>query len=553
MIVPLFVVFVANLGLCHGYCTSDESCWPSSSRQAQLKASLSGKLYLTGDTNFSAIAKVVYNTRYAEKPAIIVEPYTDQDVQKVIVFANEFNIRISVVSSGHDYIGRNTAANNIQINMSKMKYLKVNLNDSASDTGMSATTEMGNFWGAIYEEVSGKYNKLIVGGSSETVSPAGYTLGGGHSPLTRKLGLAVDNVLEITVVTAEGYIANLTSSSTVLVDKNGVVNTSTNTDLFWALRGGGGSTFGVVTRIKYRIHDPPADGFVYATCSYRYRASGQMVGPTIMDYFNSFITTLPNEFGGYYLIHTPLQYNPPYVYIPTEGLVTLAFEIFGNLSFANPYMETIKSYRSDWRYGDCSIKNYTRWWDYRKDIHDKGSFSRVYIFNSLLPSSSFDNGLTDIIETYYQKAYDSKYFIGCTGVLIGGKATEYSSDSSSVGDALRNSFMSMSCGLPWPDSLAYMDGTFIDFMLPFQNEMIAKGNGVYYNEPSSRLSNWRTQYWGTKYSRLEGVKKTWDPNSRFTCCHCVGSDGDAHCSAVKASAKALVLGFLLVLTSIFTR
>ena len=71
---------------------------------------------------------------------------------------------------------------------------------------------------------------------------AGGYIGGGHSPISPIYGLAIDNMLEIDVVTADGNLLT--------------ANECTNTDLFWALRGGGGGTFGVTTRIVYKAHDP---------------------------------------------------------------------------------------------------------------------------------------------------------------------------------------------------------------------------------------------------------------------------------------------------------
>ena len=75
----------------------------------------------------------------------------------------------------------------------------------------------------------------------------GYLQGGGHSPMSPMFGLTVDNVLEIDVVLANGTLLT--------------TNACTNPDLFWALRGGGGGTFGVVTRAVYKAHEPPSNFF----------------------------------------------------------------------------------------------------------------------------------------------------------------------------------------------------------------------------------------------------------------------------------------------------
>ena len=93
-------------------------------------------------------------------------------------------------------------------------------------------------------------NIIIVGGSRFSVGAAGgYPQGGGHSSHSPLYGLAVDNILEIDVVTADGKLLT--------------ANKCSNEDIFWALRGGGGGTFGIVTRIIYKAHEPPSNYFRY--------------------------------------------------------------------------------------------------------------------------------------------------------------------------------------------------------------------------------------------------------------------------------------------------
>ena len=77
---------------------------------------------------------------------------SNEDVQRCILFAKKHNMRLSIKSSGHDYLGRSTADMSLQINLSRMKYLKVNLNSSRSAAG-EITAETGNTWIDLYKEV----------------------------------------------------------------------------------------------------------------------------------------------------------------------------------------------------------------------------------------------------------------------------------------------------------------------------------------------------------------------------------------------------------------
>ena len=93
-------------------------------------------------------------------------------------------------------------------------------------------------------------NVVVVGGNAQSVGAAGgYMQGGGHGSLGPKYGLAVDNVLEVDVVISNGTLIT--------------ANKCHNSDLFWAIRGGGGGTYGIVTRVVYKAHDPAEGYFSY--------------------------------------------------------------------------------------------------------------------------------------------------------------------------------------------------------------------------------------------------------------------------------------------------
>ena len=91
---------------------------------------------------------------------------------------------------------------------------------------------------------------LIAGGECPTVGVGGYTLRGGFGPLSTTFGLAVDNVISMTMVTVDGGSAV-------------VANAFTNSDLFWALRGGGGGNFGIVTDVTFRVHKAVHSNYMY--------------------------------------------------------------------------------------------------------------------------------------------------------------------------------------------------------------------------------------------------------------------------------------------------
>eukprot|EP01084_Bolivina_argentea_P221207 374712_1 len=137
-----------------------------------------------------------------------------------------------------------------------MQNYKINGNDKSS-----FTVETGLQWGEIYKIVD-KHNRIIIGGSDGTVGPGGYSMGGGHSPLSPSFGLSADWITDFYMVDANGDIVHVYNSSG---------SNQTLDDLFWSLRGGGGGTFGVIINITFILHKP-VQGYSFTNlyCEYNF-------------------------------------------------------------------------------------------------------------------------------------------------------------------------------------------------------------------------------------------------------------------------------------------
>ncbi|KAK4161375.1 hypothetical protein QBC43DRAFT_243812 [Cladorrhinum sp. PSN259] len=162
-------------------------------------------------------------------------------VQLAVNFARNKGLRLVVHNTGHDFLGKSTGAGALSIwthNLKDIKYIKSYKTPSYS--GSALTLGAGVQVGELYAAAN-KYGVTAVGGECAGVGVAGgYTAGGGHSPLSSKFGLGSDQVLSIDVVLPNGRFVTATETK--------------NTDLFWALRGGGGATFGVVTSITVKAY-----------------------------------------------------------------------------------------------------------------------------------------------------------------------------------------------------------------------------------------------------------------------------------------------------------
>ncbi|KAF9458246.1 hypothetical protein BDZ94DRAFT_1284944 [Collybia nuda] len=184
-------------------------------------------------------------------PEIGVNARTIQDVQATVKFASTHNLRLVVKNTGHDYLGRSTARGGLLLWTHNLK--NVSYNPAFVPSGappeknykvsfLALTVGAGVQWYEAYDAAQAQ-GRVIVGGAGSTVGAAGgWIMGGGHSPLSGRHGLGVDNIIEFGVVTADGAYRT--------------VNAYKNPDLFWALRGGGGGTYAVVLSATYETHDP---------------------------------------------------------------------------------------------------------------------------------------------------------------------------------------------------------------------------------------------------------------------------------------------------------
>lgn len=163
-----------------------------------------------------------------------------EDFQKTIGFAKKHNIRLVIRNTGHDYLGKSTGAGALAIWTHYMKDKEIVDYESPSYHGKAAKFGAGVQVRESYD-FSHQHGFINVGGDCPTVGVVGgYTQGAGHGPIASKYGMAADQALEWEVVTAEGKFL--------------VANREQNEDLYWALSGGGGGTYGVVSSLTVKVY-----------------------------------------------------------------------------------------------------------------------------------------------------------------------------------------------------------------------------------------------------------------------------------------------------------
>lgn len=168
-------------------------------------------------------------------------------VASAVNFARENNLRLVVKGGGHSYQGTSNAPDSLLIWTRAMR--DVTLHDAFVPSGChlapqrAVTLGSGALWMHAYDAVTTRAGAYVQGGGCTTVGVAGLIQSGGFGSFSKYFGTAASSLLEAEVVTADGKVR--------------IANACTHPDLFWALKGGGGGTFGAVSKLTLRVHDLP--------------------------------------------------------------------------------------------------------------------------------------------------------------------------------------------------------------------------------------------------------------------------------------------------------
>jgi FAD/FMN-containing dehydrogenase len=170
-----------------------------------------------------------------------------QDIVAAVNFAREHNLRLVVKGGGHSFQGTSNSADSLLVWTRKMN--AITLHDAFVAAGCderpqhAVTIEAGALWAQAYDAVAVKAGRYVQGGGCLTVGVAGLVQSGGFGSFSKNYGMAAASLLQAEIVTADGAAR--------------IANACTNADLFWAIKGGGGGSFGVVTKLTLRTYELP--------------------------------------------------------------------------------------------------------------------------------------------------------------------------------------------------------------------------------------------------------------------------------------------------------
>ena len=196
-----------------------------------LRDAVAGRVIVPSDPDYDQ-ARTVFPGGFDLRPSAIVRVADDRDVARVVSLARATEVELAVRSGGHSGAGHATTEGGIVLDLSEMRAIDIDVDGRVAwaQTGMTA---------AGYSTATAAHGLATGFGDTGSVGIGGITLGGGIGYLVRKYGLTIDDLLAAEIVTADGELLNVDEDS--------------HTDLFWAIRGGGGN-FGVATRFRFRLH-----------------------------------------------------------------------------------------------------------------------------------------------------------------------------------------------------------------------------------------------------------------------------------------------------------
>lgn len=248
---------------------------------AQFRGQLRGELIEPTDASYEQ-SRQVYNGMISKKPRLIARCADVADVITAVRFGQQNGLLVSIRGGGHNAGGLGICDDGLVIDLSLIRYVRV---DPVTRT---VRVGGGSQWGDV-DHATHAFGLAIPSGILSTTGVGGLTLGGGLGHLTRKYGLTIDNLLSADIVLADGSFV--------------VASADENTDLFWAIRGGGGN-FGVVTSFLFQAH--PVSMV----------SAGPMLwemdqAADIMKWYREFIVQAPEDISGFFAFLT-VPPGPPF-------------------------------------------------------------------------------------------------------------------------------------------------------------------------------------------------------------------------------------------------
>ncbi len=556
-------------------CRPGDSGWPSEGQWQALRQQVGGRLLeprsplqaclqAPGGAACSALLESLKNPYFigdevaltqtlswvdawTSKPSVYaVAARSTADVVAAVDFARRNNLRLVVKGGGHSYQGTSSCPDSLLLWTRRMN--DITLHDAFVASGCAApptravTVGAGAVWAQVYDAVTTRAGGYVQGGGCTTVGVAGLIQSGGFGSFSKAYGLASASLLQAEVVTADGEVR--------------IANACTHPELFWGLKGGGGGSLGIVTRLTLRVHPLPetfgaVNISVQAASASAYRKLVGMIvefyGTSLMNpHWGEQIRLRPDNVLQIAMVFQGLSRGQAQqVWAPFLDAVEAAPAEF-SIEFA-PLKIVATSARDFW--APTALKSLLGFimsddrpgapkqnvfWP--GDQHQAGQvlhgFQSMWLSASLLTDNRRSALVDALIAASRHRAVSLHLNKGLAGAPP--EAIAAARDTA-MNPAVLDAFALVICAASGPTAYPGLAGREPDAALARQqaqaiaramNELrsLSPSAGSYVSESDYFEPDWQQSFWGTNYRRLLAVKQRYDPEDLFFVHHGVGSE-----------------------------
>ena len=460
---------------------------PSGPDWASLQAGIQGSVVLPGAAAFAAAAPV-FNAAYdATLPRAVVKCTSASDVVAALAFARANNLPLTARSGGHGYTGNSTTTGMV-IDVGAMNAITLGSGTAIIGAGAKLVD--------VYDQLSAQ-GVCIPAGSCPTIGIAGITQGGGIGVVDRAYGLTCDNLVSAQVVLADGSVVTC--------------DATTHADLFWALRGGGGGNFGIVTSLTFNT-------FATSDVTNFSAAFAWADAAAVIAAWQAWPQTLPDTVWSGMVVQTTYSTSPAIevsgTFLGSSADFAPIWTQFLAASGATPTSQSVQtqSFR-DTMLSDCGSRTVSQC--HLASETSDGSVQRAAFvaasdfFDAPLPTA----GIQALLAAVQAQQAIAPLIIIMD--LMGGAIARVAPDATAF--VHRNAVFSaqyyMEGPVGTPDSQVQSARAIVTGM---RTAMAAWSSGeCYQNYLDPQLANWQAAYYGANYARLVQVKAAYDPTQVF--------------------------------------
>lgn len=468
-------------------------------------------------------------------PAFVVWPLTAEHVKLAVGFAVAHNLCIMVAGTGHDFMNRHSCADGFFIRTSLLKDIEWDLNDSKGFGHPDGNVKFGA--GIVFSEAhesAAENGRFVASGWAITVGIVGWSIGGGHGPFGPSKGLGVDNILAVDIVLANGELVT--------------ANETHHADLLFALRGGGGSTWGVITAITVRAHLIPNGGFTVFSAIVANTLCATAPLSTFLGSYMQWALALDKSFSGLNLISGVADPEPGHCGAAWVAIIQYVY--LGNSTDAL-FTQTLAALTPAMNANGVLSRSEVNYPDFFSFMKDKDLEPIVPINNLFAPSQSYAGGVPSVLVS--RDVASSAGFLNrlvsrisaCKGnPAVCNRREELYSDVTGHLNSPRDSFPAVAIHPAFRTAALHH----VSPVSPKdRKELDSLGQAAYFGESAFNFksSEFAGRYWGVdNHNRLLETKQAYDPKGVFGCRNCVGSEG-ANAGVSKGASSIMWLSLFL--------